>query len=109
MLDFQRECHALAAPDPVALHRPNLVGPAVETIDRFEQPVGVIGDLQKPLREVAAFYQTVAAPAASLFDLLVGKDSLILRAPVDRRLTLVGETVLVHPQEKPLVPAVVGG
>ena len=44
---------ALRPPDPVPLHRQNLLGPVLETLRRFEQLVGVVGDAEEPLIELA--------------------------------------------------------
>src|SRR5690606_13115913 len=48
-----------------------------------------------------------AAPAAAVDDLLVGQDGLAALAPVDGRALLVGEALLEHAREEPLVPVVV--
>ena len=43
------------AADPVLLHEADALGPAVEPIECLKQILGEIGDLQEPLRELAAF------------------------------------------------------
>ena len=48
----QVELGALGAPDPVALHGLDPLGP-VEVVERVEQLVGVVGDAEEPLLEVA--------------------------------------------------------
>ena len=45
---------ALGAPDPVALHRHDVLGPALEQLEVGEQAVGVVGDLEEPLLEACA-------------------------------------------------------
>ena len=82
-------------------------GQPVEFVDIVQQAVRVVGDLQEPLREVAALDQVSAAPAPAVDDLLVREHGLVVRAPVDRRFALVGQPVFVQAQEQPLVPAVV--
>ncbi len=105
----QREPHAraLGPPDPVALHREDLLGPVLEAVDGAQQFVGVVGDPEEPLLQVAVRHQGVAPPAAALDDLLVGEHGLARRAPVDRRPAAVRQVALEHPQEQPLVPLVV--
>ncbi len=49
------------------------------------------------------------APAAAVHHLLVGQHRGALRAPVHLALLAVDQALLIHAQEKPLVPAVVLG
>ena len=73
-----------------------------------EQALGVIGDPEEPLLEVALLHLDVLmAPAAAVDDLLVGEHRLVDRAPVDRGHRAVGKTALVEQQEQPLGPPVV--
>jgi hypothetical protein len=109
VLDVERERRAFAAADPVALHRLDAFGPALELVDPRQQSVRVGGDVEEPLREVAALDDAAAAPARAVDDLFVCEHGLIDGAPVHGRLAFVRETLLVHPQEKPLVPAVILG
>ena len=97
----------LGAADPVALHRDHVLGPGLEQVEVGEQAVGVLGDLEEPLFEVARLDQAAAALAAPVDHLLVGEHRLVDRAPLDRRLGPVGEPALVEAQEQPLGPAVV--
>ena len=99
---------ALAPPDPVGL-----LG-----LDRFrplqaaevEELVGVLGDLEVPLGQVALLDLRAAAPAMAVdaLDLLPGEGPVV-GAPVDRRGLAVGEARLQELEEEPLVPAVVVG
>ncbi len=50
-----------------------------------------------------------AAPAGAVDHLLVGEHGLVGRTPVDRRPPAIGDALLEHAQEQPLVPAVVVG
>ena len=99
--------HAGRPPDPVLLHRQHLLRPVGEALRRLEQLVGVLGDAQEPLLEVARRHLRAATPAGAVDHLLVGEHGLAARAPVHRRAAAVGEALLEHPQEEPLVPAVV--
>ena len=80
---------------------------ALELVQVVEQPVGVVGDLEVPLRELLLDDLGAAALAAAVDDLLVREHGLVVRAPVDRALLAVRETPLVQLLEQPLVPAVV--
>ncbi len=108
---FERELDPgpIGAPDPVALHRENLFGPLAQAVGRCEQLVGIGGDAEEPLLEIARLDLRAAPPAAAVHHLLVGQDRLVDRAPVDRRLPPVGQALLEHPNEEPLVPLVVLG
>ncbi len=103
----ERDLGADGAADPVALHRLDVLGP----LDRrkvLQQPVGVVGDAEEPLLELARLDDRAAALAGALGgDLLVGEHRLVVRAPLDRGLLAVGEAALEELQEEPLRPAVV--
>ena len=96
------------SPNPVLLHRQHFVGPLAQLLDALQQIVGVVRDLEEPLLEVARRDGRAAAPAAAVDDLLVGEHGLILLAPVDRRAPAIRQPALVHLDEQPLVPLVVG-
>ena len=86
---------AVAATDPVALHRLDRVGP-VEQVEVVEQPVGVVGDPHHPLAHASLEDREVAAVAPAVRgDLLVGDDGSEPRTPVDRRLAHVRQPVRV--------------
>ena len=96
------------APDPVALHRDDLLRPVpLELVEVVDETVGVVGDLEVPLVELLLHDDRVAALAVAVDDLLVGEHRLVVRAPVDVGVLSVREAPLVHLQEQPLVPAVV--
>ena len=108
LLDPEDDLGALGAPDPVALHRQDVLGPGLEQAHLVEQVVGVVGDAEEPLLEVPALDLGAAALAAPVDHLLVREHGLVVRAPVDGRLLAVGEALLEEPEEEPLRPAVVG-
>ena len=77
LLAAERHLGALAAPDPVALHRLDVLGP-VDPVEVAEQALGVVGDAQEPLLELAHFDERPAALAAAVgVDLLVGEHRLV--------------------------------
>ena len=98
-------------PDPVPLHRQDaLLGPRLEELHLVEQVVGVVGDLEEPLRQILRLDLRSAPLAAPVDHLLVREHGLILlRAPLDGRLAPVGQPTLEEPQEQPLRPAEYSG
>ena len=107
-LDLEVDVGADRAADPVALHPDDLLRPeALELVQVVEQAVGVVGDLEVPLRELLLHDLGAAALAVAVDDLLVREHGLVVRAPVDRALLAVGQAALVQALEQPLVPAVV--
>ena len=110
VVDGEGDLRAFAAADPVALHGAHLLGPAVEGVEAGEEFVGVAGDAEEPLRQVALLDQGVfVPPAAAVHDLLIGEHGAADWAPVDLALLAVGEAGPEHLEEEPLVPAVVVG
>ncbi len=107
-LDLEVDVGSDRAADPVALHLEHLLRPeALELVEVVEQAVGVVGDLEVPLRELLLHDLGAAALAVTVDDLLVREHGLVVGAPVDGALLAVGETALVQPLEQPLVPVVV--
>ena len=99
----------LGATDPVGLHQPHRLRP-LEALEG-EQLVGVVGDAEEPLLQVALDHRRAAAPADAVgaFHLLASQHDLVTRAPVDRGHLAVGQAGLQELEEDPLVPAVVLG
>ena len=94
--------------DPVALHQPDFLRPALQPVQRAQQLLGIGGDLEEPLRKLAALDHRAAAPAAAVNHLLVGEHGLVDRVPVDPTLLAVDQTALEHIQEHRLLMAIVG-
>ena len=106
--DGEVDVRAPRPADPVLLHEQDALGPlALERAHVLEQPVGVVGDLEVPLGQLALGDLGAAALAPATDDLLVGEHGLVLRAPVDRAVAPVGQAPLAQPQEQPLRPPVV--
>ena len=72
--------------DPVLLHQPDFVGPAVERIERLQKIFRIVADLEKPLRQLALLDVGARAPAAAVDHLLIGEHGLVDRIPVHLRL-----------------------
>ena len=100
---------ALGATDPVGLHLLDALGPAGELLQIVEQLLGVLGNLEVPLLQVALLRLSAAAPALALGDLLVGQNGLAGGAPVDRVLLAVDQALFPQLLKNPLTPAIVVG
>ena len=101
------DTRTVAPADPVPLHRLDGVGP-IEEIEVVDESIGIGRDAHHPLAHVPLEHREVATVASTVGgDLLVGHDRAETRAPVDRRLADVGETVIV--EEPPLLGGVVIG
>ena len=108
-LDGEVELGALGPSDPVPLHGLGAVGP-FEVVEGFEELVGILGDAEEPLLQVALdddVARTVTRPIGQ--HLLVGQHRLAPRAPVDRRQRPIGQTGLPELQEDDLAPLDVRG
>ena len=64
---------ALGAANPVALLGLDVLRPAGELVEVVEKLLGVVGDLEVPLGQLALLGHGAAAPAPALDDLLVGE------------------------------------
>jgi hypothetical protein len=81
-----KDPRALGAADPVALHRQDALGPRLEQRHLVEQRVGVVGDLEEPLRRGSSTRPRCRSARSAVDHLLVREHGLVLRAPLDRRL-----------------------
>ena len=98
-LHLHPELGALTAADPVALHRLEPLGP-IQPVEVVEQLLGVVGDLEEPLLEVALLDDVAAALARAVGQhLLVGQHRVAARAPVDRGVGPVGQALFEKAQE----------
>ena len=99
--------HAARLADPVALHRLDLLGPARQLVEAFQQLVGVVGDAEVVHRDFALLDQRARTPATAVDDLLVGQHGLVGRVPVDGAVLAVDDAFFEQAGEQPLFPAVV--
>ena len=101
---------ALGTADPVALHQPHLVGPAMlQRVEAGEQLLGGVGNAEEPLRQLAALDQRARAPAAPVDHLLIGEHGVVDRVPIDFALAPIGEAALQEVEEDALLLAIIGG
>jgi hypothetical protein len=105
----ERDVHALAAADPVGLHQPHALRPAGQTVERVEQLGRELRDPHVVHRDLALLDHGARAPAAAVDHLFVREDRLVHGVPVHRAGLAIHDALLEHPQEQPLVPAVVVG
>ena len=106
---FKTKAHlnATGFTDPVALHGFNLIWPAIQFVEVIQKLFCVIGNADKPLWNLFALNDRIAAPAAAVDYLLVGQYRLIIRAPVHGRHFFVRQTFVDQLGEEPLFPAIV--
>ena len=110
VVEREGDFRAFGAADPVALHHLDRFGPVDGA--EVEQLVGVVGDAEEPLLEVARLDDRAAAFAGTRSSvvaqhLLVGQYGAAGWAPVGGGASAVGEAVAVELEEPPLGPAVV--
>ena len=98
--DFEGELGAGGAADPVSLHGLYAFRPAWHMVEICKETVCIVSDLQEPLREVFLDDFTLAAPAATFFDLFIRQNGVAAFAPVDFRFFLVSEASLVENLEE---------
>jgi hypothetical protein len=98
---------AFRSPDPVPLHRQDFLGPLRQAFGRLQQIVGVVRDLEEPLLEIFLDHCVPQRQQAPSIDLLVREHGVVHRAPVHGRAPAIGQALLEHAREQPLVPAVV--
>ncbi len=106
-LDPKRQASAFAAPDPVALHDLDRLGP-VDRIQLAQQLLGIFGDSEKPLFQVTLVDLRSATLAdVAIYDLLVRQHRLVVGTPPHRARRAIRQATFQHLQEYPLVPPVV--
>ena len=106
-VEHEADQQAFGAADPVFLHQPDLVRPAVEVIERVEQVFGIVADLEEPLRQLALLDHGAGAPATAVDHLLVGEHGVVDRVPVDLRLLALDQPGFEEVEEHALLMLVV--
>ena len=109
LIEREADQQALGAADPVALHQPHLVGPAVQRIERVQQLLRIFRDLEDPLVHLALLDHRAGAPAAAVDHLLVGEHGHVDRIPVDLALLALGQSGAQEIQEHLLLMLVIRG
>ena len=98
---------ALRFANPVFLHQPHLVGPLVKRPQANKQFFCKVGNLQKPLAQLAAFNRRTRSPALAVDHLLIGEHRHVDRVPVHGGLFAVDEPGGVKLQEQGLFMPVI--
>ena len=107
--DGEADQQAFRAPDPVALHEAHFVGPAIEPVERAQQFLGIVGDLEEPLRQFALLDDRAGPPAAPVHHLLVGEHGMVDRVPVHLGFLARDQSRPEEIQEQLLLMLVVSG
>ena len=71
--------------DPVVLHAPDPLRPAVQSLKRFQQIVAELGQGEDPLVQFPLLHRRARPPSHPVDDLFVGQDGAIDRIPIDPR------------------------
>ena len=103
----ESQARALAAADPLRLHQPHALGPAIQRIQRVQQFLRIVGDLQEPLAELLLLHQRAGPPAAAVDHLLVRQHGAVDRVPVDPALLALDQAGAQEIQEQLLLMAVI--
>ena len=104
---LKAELQPLRAPDPVALHGAHLLGPLVQPVERRQQLLGHVRDLEEPLGQLAPLDRRARAPALAVDHLLVGQHRVVDRVPVHHRGFARHQPGLQHVEEHRLLLGVV--
>ena len=105
--DLEADARAFAAPNPLGLHRPHPLGPAVKMVQRRQQLGSAVGDPQEPLRQLPFLDRCAGTPATAVHHLLVRQHRRVHRVPVDPALAPIHQPSLQERQEQPLLLPVV--
>ena len=107
-LTFGHEVHlgAQAAADPIGLRFLGDCRP-IDAVQVVQEPLGVLGDLEEPLRQAALCHGRFATFTKPLQHLLVGQHRVAGGTPVHRRLPTLHQTAVEELEEHPLRPAVI--
>ena len=105
----EADSHAVAFADPVFLHQLDLFRPAGQLVEFGQQLLGVLRDRHVIHGNLALFHHRAGPPATPVDHLFVGEHGLIHRIPIHHAGFQIGNAFFQHPQEQPLVPAVILG
>ena len=103
------DSRSLRFADPIALHRQDALRPAAfDLLHVVEKLIRIRRNFPEPLRDLARLHdRALMAPATTVDHLLVRQHSLAFRTPIHAALFPIGDSLLQHPEEKPLIPAIV--
>src|SRR5262249_25532507 len=82
--------------------------PALQFLHVFEQRIGIRRYPEEPLLQFLLLHGSrFVPPAAAVYDLFVGQHRLAVRTPVHAAVLAIGQILLEHLKEEPLVPAII--
>ena len=104
---LERQQKTFGAADPVRLHQPDLFRPPLQRLERIQQILRVVGNLEHPFGLLALLDKGAGAPAPAVDHLLVGEHGVVHRVPVHFARFAVHETGREHVEEEFLLLMVV--
>ena len=107
-IEREADQQSFGAADPIALHQPHFLRPAIERVERVEERLRILGDLEEPLRQLALLDERAGTPAEAVNHLLVREHGLVDRVPVHLRLAPLDETGAEEIEEHRLLMLVIG-
>ncbi len=108
-IEREADQQAFGAADPVLLHQLHFVGPAVERVERLEQLLRVVADLEHPLIKIAQLDHGARTPAAAVDHLLVRQHGVVDRIPIHLAIFARDQARVPEVEEHLLLVFVVGG
>ena len=105
----KRNCRPRLLPIQFSCISRTFSGQSSRVLQPLEQLVGELGDLQKPLRELAPLDRSAGAPALAVDHLLVGEHGHVDRVPIDLALLAIDEAGVEQVEEQRLLVAVISG
>ena len=106
---FKPELQTARFANPVGLHDPHFFGPVGQPVQRVQQLLRVIRNLEEPLRQLTPFNRSARPPALAVDHLLIGQNRHIDRVPVHHRILAIDQPRLHHVDEHGLLLAVILG
>ena len=101
---FQFRPFALS--NPIPLHQLDRLWP-VDVIQTFQEPIRIVSDLEKPLRQKFLHDFGITSMTAAIYHLLIFQHGLILLSPVDIGFFAVSQALFIQLQKQPLRPFVI--
>ena len=80
-IDFSADRSA----NPISLHLLYRLRPTLKLIKIVQKLLGIVGNLEIPLGQIALFHSAMATPAFTFGNLFVSQNRLTIRAPIHRR------------------------
>ena len=108
ILEHEGKAHALRTADPVRLHQSDFLRPGFKSVERLEEFLGIIRNLEEPLGKLTLLDEGAGTPTAAVDHLLIGEHRLVDGIPVDHGDLALNEAGLHEIDEHLLFVAIVG-